>query len=247
LARGFRAPSLKELYLNFVDINHDIHGNENLKAETSINTNVFLQYNSKLGSAYTWGLELNIFNNNIKDNIKLLPVLGDNPNTNPYSYINVHSFISQGVEFSFNNKIYPWLTIKFGYALTGEKVELSETITSDFEYYSDFNASVNYWFRKADLNFSLYYKYNGVSPMLYIVDGDNVEYGYMNSYNTLDINVSRWFWKRRVNVQVGGKNLFNNTDIDISEGNNTGVHGGGPESVNWGRTFFIRLQFKFNK
>jgi outer membrane receptor for ferrienterochelin and colicins len=36
-ARGFRAPSLKELYFNFIDINHYIIGSTNLKAEYSNN------------------------------------------------------------------------------------------------------------------------------------------------------------------------------------------------------------------
>jgi outer membrane receptor for ferrienterochelin and colicins len=36
-ANGFRAPSLKELYLFFVDVNHDIVGNEDLDAERSHN------------------------------------------------------------------------------------------------------------------------------------------------------------------------------------------------------------------
>lgn len=39
-ARGFRAPSIKELHFFFVDINHNIQGNPDLKAETSNNFNV---------------------------------------------------------------------------------------------------------------------------------------------------------------------------------------------------------------
>ena len=70
----------------------------------------------------------------------------------------------------------------------------------------------------------------------------------MESYNTLDINIGKWFWKRRINFQVGGKNLFNNTNIDVSGGSQGGIHtGGGSVPVNWGRTFFVRLQFRFNK
>src|SRR5690606_7325616 len=34
-ARGFRSPSLRELYFNFYDANHQIVGNPDLKAETS--------------------------------------------------------------------------------------------------------------------------------------------------------------------------------------------------------------------
>src|SRR5690606_39224896 len=36
-ARGFRAPTLKDLFFDFVDFNHNIVGNENLKAEYSHN------------------------------------------------------------------------------------------------------------------------------------------------------------------------------------------------------------------
>jgi outer membrane receptor for ferrienterochelin and colicins len=42
-ARGFRAPSLKDLYFYFVDVNHNIKGNEELKAEYSHNFS--LNYN----------------------------------------------------------------------------------------------------------------------------------------------------------------------------------------------------------
>ncbi|MFK5856063.1 MAG: TonB-dependent receptor [Bacteroidota bacterium] len=247
VARGFRAPSLKELYLDFNDINHKIDGNENLLAETSINTSMLLQFNSTQGRAYTWGLELNLFNNNIKDNIKLVEFSGGTSTIPPWSYINVDRYITHGAELSFNNKIYPWLTVKFGLTLTGEKVEVSGIKSNNFEYYTDFNTSVNYWVKKIDINFSLYYKYNGMSPKLRVIN-DIVDYGYMDSYNTLDINMSRWFWKRRVNIQIGGKNLFDNTNIDTSGGQGGDTHSGsGSESVNWGRTFFIRLQFKFNK
>ena len=36
-AKGFRAPSLKELYFEFVDINHNIIGNKDLGSENSNN------------------------------------------------------------------------------------------------------------------------------------------------------------------------------------------------------------------
>ena len=246
LASGFRAPSLKELYLEFVDINHDIHGNENLKAETSINTNILLQYNSSSEQLYVWGLELNLFNNNIKDNIQLIPL---SENTTVYTYVNVSNYISRGVELGFNNNIYPWLTLKFGVALTGVKIDYSESSDLDFEYYTDYNASVNYWLRKYDINFSLYYKYNGESPQLYFINSDEEpELRFMQAYQTLDANLSKWFWKRRVNLQLGGKNLFNNTNIDVVGGSQGGIHtAGSAVAVNWGRTFFVKLQFRFNK
>lgn len=247
LASGFRAPSLKELYLEFVDINHDIHGNENLKAETSVNTNFQIQYNSNTQQAYVWGLELNLFHHNIKDNIQLIPVSG---NTTLYTYVNVNRFISRGVELNFNNNVYPWLTVKFGVTLTGQKVMFSDDSSGEFENYADFNTSLNYWYRKYDINLSVYYKYNGEYPQLYFV-GEEVEpeLRTMMAYHSLDINISKWFYQRRINVQIGGKNLFNNTNIDVVGGSQGGIHTGGTssEAVNWGRTYFVKLQFRFNK
>lgn len=242
VASGFRAPSLKELYLVFVDANHDIHGNENLKAETSINTNIMLQYNSHFNKTYVWGFELNLFNNNIKDNIQLLPHVGGGPLL--YYYVNVDRFISRGVELGFNNKIYPWLTIKFGMAYIGKKLN-----SSSFVYYSDYNASVTYWLKPLDINLSVYYKYNAEYPNFFLDDGD-VVLRKMEAYQTLDININKWFFKRRINLQLGGKNLFDVNNIDISGKEVGGVQSGASGDVmaiNWGRSFFIKLQFKFNK
>lgn len=247
LASGFRAPSLKELYLEFMDVNHDIHGNENLKAETSVNANILLQYNSTPGKKYEWGMELNMFINAIKDNIQLIPYSG---NLSYWTYVNVSRFTSRGAELNFNNKVYPWLTVKFGLAFIGKKIDYSGSSNVDFEYYTDFNASLVYFVKKYDINFSVYYKYNGESPqLLFVSEDEDPEIGFLSAYQSLDINASKWFWKRRVNIQVGGKNLFNNTNVDMSSGQSGGIHpgDGGSRSVNWGRTFFVRLQFKFNK
>lgn len=246
IASGFRAPSLKELYLDFVDINHDIHGNENLKAETSISTNIFLQYNSSSNKPYVWGLELNVFNNNIKDNIQLVPLTN---NSVLYTYVNINRFITRGIELNFNNNVYPWLTVKFGFAVTGQKIDYSGLTSSEFEYYTGFNIAANYDVKKYDINLAVYYKYNGEYPQLYFNEaGGEPTIRTMMAYNTLDISIGKWFWKRRINFQAGGKNLFDNTNIDVTGGSQGGVHtGGNAVPVNWGRTFFLRLQFRFNK
>lgn len=248
LAKGFRAPSLKELYLDFVDINHNILGNENLEAETSLNINFSSGYNSKNAAVYNWGLELNLFYNDIFNKIELAQI---NAAENYYTYINVDEFITQGYEFSFNNRIYPWMQLRLGVATTGRKlVDTASTYQQGFIYSTDFTAQGTLYWRKPDLNFNVFYKFNGAYPQTYVSGPDEVpEQIVMNSYNSLDINVSRWFWMRRLNVQVGGKNLFNNTDINISGSGSGGVHsgGGGSVPVNWGRTFFLHLIFNFTK
>lgn len=246
LATGFRAPSLKELYLDFVDSNHDIHGNQDLIAETALSTNVFIQYTSSAYRKYIWGIDVNLFYNNIKDNIQLIPGVVNNT---LYSYYNVDRFMTKGAEINFNNNVYPWLTIKFGYALTGQKIETQGLESSGYIYYSGFNTTATYTVTKWDLNFSVYYKYNGKFPEIRLYGDDVLEINYIHSYNTLDLTASKWFWKRRINLQMGGKNLFDNTNIAVDGSQQGGIHSGGTgsQSVSWGRTFFVRLLVTINK
>ncbi len=83
--KGFRAPSLKELYLEFVDINHNVLGNENLEAEHSQNINLALHYAHEKAT-YDYGAELSLFYNNIDNSISLLNLDQD---SQLYTYINV--------------------------------------------------------------------------------------------------------------------------------------------------------------
>ncbi len=247
VASGFRAPSLKELYLNFVDVNHDIQGNENLQAETSVSTNLLLQYNSSQNRGYVWGIEMNLFNNNIKDNIQLIP---QGITSIYYTYVNVNRYLTRGMEINFNNKVYPWLTVKFGFTYTGQKIDYEGLSESNFEYYTGFNTVASYNVQKWNTTFSLYYKYNGKYPQLYFIGLEETpEILYMEPYNTLDVTIGKWFWKRRINLQIGAKNLFNNTNVNVTGASQGGVHtgGSGSQSVNWGRTFFARLQITINK
>lgn len=246
-AKGFRAPSLKELYLDFVDINHNIKGNENLVAETSQNINFALNYNPQTPATYNWGIDLGLFYNHIMNKIELAQISAE-----PllYSYTNVDQYYTQGFEFNFNNRVYPWLKIILGVSVTGRKqYDENSTSSHDFIYSTDATTQINYWWQKTDLHFSIFYKYNGAYPILVINDDGATDLSTISAFNSLDINVNRWFWKRRINIQIGGKNLFNNTNINTSGSQSGGIHSGsgGSVPVNWGRTFFAKIQFKFIK
>ncbi len=248
LARGFRSPSLKELYLDFVDINHNIQGNPNLEAETSLNVNLAINYKPNSPAAYNWGIDLGLFYNHINNKISLVNV---NVDDLFYTYINVDEYYTHGFDLNFNNRIYPWLRLVLGLGVTGRKQYIAGAdLDPEFIYTTDVTLQANYWWRKTDLNFSVFYKYNGLYPELLLVSEDESVISETAPYNSLDINVSRWFWKRRVNVQLGGKNLFDVTNVTRTGASGGGTHTGGGGSsvpVNWGKTFFIKVQFNFIK
>ncbi len=249
-AKGFRAPSLKELYLDFVDINHDITGNPDLKAEVAQNINIHAGYNSQSPADYNWGIELGLFYNHIKNKIDLAIT---NPDPLKYSYVNIDQFYTRGFELTFNNRVYPWLRLNLGLSVTGQRqnIESAANNSDAYYYYTDFNVQGNYIWQLTGLNFALFYKYNGSYPQLQLGSEDLVEVIYVDPYNTLDLNVSRWFWKRRINLQIGGKNLFNVTNVDTrsSGGSGGGIHTGGAGSrpIGWGRTFFMKVIFNLNQ
>ncbi len=245
-AKGFRAPSIKELYLEFVDVNHNIRGNENLEAEHSQNVNIALKYNHEK-ETYDYGVEMSLFYNNINHSISLATV---DFNSSLYTYVNVDNMITQGFQLNFNNRVYPWLDIKLGYGETGRKQIFRDNVTYDMVYSPDVVANVNYLWRKTDVSFSVFYKYNGAYPEVFLGDNGSVYQTMMESYNTLDISVSRWFWHDRMNAQFGAKNLFNNTNINLTgDTGSGGIHSGssGSSPVAWGRTYFVKLALALKK
>ena len=241
-ARGFRAPSLKELYLYFVDVNHNIRGNDQLKSENSHNINLSCDFNREINKVL-YGFEIDFFYNKINNLITLAQV-----NQTEYSYINVDYFVSQGFQTVLKYNLYPNLTWKAGVAFTGRKNDLKDDAydAKEFFYTTDVNTSLTYSIIKISTDFSLFYKYTGKTPQ-YIVDenGDLAE-GYIPDYHTMDVSVIKNFFNRQLQLSVGVKNLFDNTSLPAI-GGGSGVHSGGDTLIGWGRTFFVRAAYSFRQ
>jgi len=245
-AKGFRAPSLKELYLEFVDVNHNIRGNENLKAEDSKNLNFSLQYHHEKPT-YDYGAELSVFYNNINNSISLATL---DASSSLYTYVNLNQMITQGYQLNFNNRIYPWLEVKLGLGQIGRNQIFDETADNEMVYSTDILSQVNYLWRKTRLRFNVFYKYNGAYPEIFIGANDQAFKTIVSAFHTMDLSLSRQLWKNQLTIQAGVKNLFDNTNISISgDTGSGGIHTGGSTSspVGWGRTFFIRLSVSFKQ
>ena len=245
-AKGFRAPSLKELYLEFVDVNHNIRGNENLEAEDSQNLNFSLRYNHEKPT-YDYGAELSIFYNNINNSISLATL---DATSSLYTYVNVDQMITQGYQLNFNNRVYPWLEIKLGAGQTGRNQIFDQLPDNEMVWSTDVMTQLNYLWRKTDLRFNVFYKYNGEYPEVFSGADDQVFKTTISAFHTMDLSISRQFWKNNITLQAGVKNLFDNTNIDIKgDTGSGGIHtdGGTSSPVGWGRTFFVRLNISFKQ
>jgi outer membrane receptor for ferrienterochelin and colicins len=245
-SRGFRAPSIKELYLNFVDINHNIQGNPDLKAERSNNLNITFNY-GKEKTKTAWSAEATFFYN-IIDNI--ITLAQNSTITNEYTYVNIDKFKTLGGQLGLTFDLYPSLKISAGLAETGRLNYLSgpeNQQAADYFYTTDVTASATYRFVKPELSLMLNYKYTGKLPNI-IVDNGTISEGYVGAYNMMDFSAMKSFWGNRIRLTAGVNNIFNVKTIP-AVGVTGGAHSGGGESMNigWGTTVFAKITLNINK
>lgn len=243
-SRGFRAPALKELYLYFVDINHNIQGNPELEAEYSANANISASLNGHKGKL-DWSAELNLFDNRIR-NIITLAQSGQSL----YTYINVDQYNTRGAELKLQAALYPWVSIKPGLSFTGRSSAIGSTAenATQLRYATDFNTSLSLKPFGPAWEVSAFYKYVGKLPQLYLDNTGELREGFIDDYHILDASLSRTLLKRQLSLAAGVKNVLNNTAIDIMGGTG-GVHGGsgGSHLAGYGRTWFLKLNWTLNR
>ena len=242
-SRGFRAPSIKELYLVFIDVNHNVLGNPDLKAEKSNNFNLNLNWTVEKAKV-AWSMDVSGFYNFIENVIMLAQTGG----SLEYSYENVSRYKSSGVQIGCSYSVYPAFKMQVGIAETGITGSPDVDLPYDtFKWSTEVTVSPSYRFIKPDVTLSLYYKYSGSAPQL-MFDEQVLTWGWVDPYNTMDFTASKGFWNGRIRLSGGVKNIFNTTTVP-STGGNGGAHSGGSGNTNvgWGRTAFLKLSVQFNK
>tara|TARA_B100001758_G_scaffold105218_1_gene90124 strand:+ start:40845 stop:42866 length:2022 start_codon:yes stop_codon:yes gene_type:complete len=236
MAKGFRAPSLKELYLEFVDINHNIVGNENLLAETSSNYHLSNTYKYSMDKTIII-TDLNLFYNMISNKIDLTNSKTIN---GQYSYFNIDEYKTKGVSTNINISRRA-IEINMGLSYIGRYNKLSSLyISPEFNFSTDYSFSTIFNIdSKNKLN--IFYKYVGKIPV-FLLDEENIVESYIGAYSLLDISINR-----RINevfiLSLGGKNLLNITNItQINNTNTTHSYSNNSLAVSYGRTFFLSLK-----
>lgn len=239
-AKGFRAPDLKELYFEFVDINHNISGNTNLKAEQSNNYNFNVAYSGKKNKGSS-SVELSGFYNDIHNLITLALVKGSE-----YSYINIGRFKSHGVSFNANYKI-KVLSFSAGGSVIGRYNELSSDFPeiADYSYSPEFRGSINYKIVKWKTTLNCFYKYTGKLPGFMLDENGNTSPTQVGDFHMLDFTFSQHFLKEKLQLSAGLKNILNVNNVNASMSGS--AHSGSSSStpVSMGRTYFIKLNYVF--
>ena len=238
--KGFRAPDFKELYLNFVDVNHNIIGNDNLMAETSMHYNF---NNTIKGDIYGVDFSANFgaFYNKIANKINLYE---DPDFTGRYSYFNIDKFTSKGVNTNIKLSYYKTeLIIGSSHIGTLSEIRGTDNYSGYWLFNTDYNISSFIEITK-NSRINLFYKYTGKSP--YFSSEDNViNQKFAQPYNLLDISMNKYLINKKVNLTLGVKNIFDVTNIQRDQ-NSSAVHSAGNNfiSIGYGRSFFAKATLK---
>lgn len=250
-ARGFRAPSIKELYIRFKDINHDIQPNETLGAEHGHNFDLSLNFNTdKANKIHFTNIELSLFYNQISNIIYLVPIEPD-ANTTSYKYINISYFNSFGGQFSFKYSFYPNFDFGLGLSQTGiyaSTISRNQNL-GKYKYSTDASTNASYLIPKADVKVYASYKYSGYTWSPNVDFNNQVVYGSIERYHTVDISLIKKIFSNKMTITFGVKNLLDNTVV-MSKGFGGGeaAHTGGDGSpVGYGRLFFTAISYNIFK
>lgn len=241
-ARGFRAPSIKELYFEFIDINHNIVGNDELNAESSHNFQASLNHQWKKENVIL-KTELSGFYNSIKDRISLASIVGTE-----FTYVNIGSFQSNGIRLNVGAQRKN-LRFNAGTAIIGRASDfVSSEVANTFIYYPEIQTSTIYTIESSATSVALFYKYQGELPNFSVDSDGNIQQVITEDYHLMDFTITQQFWKKRFAFTVGCKNILDVTQV-VSGGSGGGAHSssGNAVSVGSGRSYFASLKIHLSK
>jgi outer membrane receptor for ferrienterochelin and colicins len=246
-ARGFRAPTLRELYFYFYDASHSIEGNPNLEAEYSNNLNGSLTWNAPGSKKGAFSSTLSLFYNDYNNRIDLATIGSGNMTT----YVNISKYKTTGgtLDNTFTGKN---LSASVGTSYIGryniyyEDAAFGKDSQSRFTWSPEINAGFTYHFPKLNGQVALFYKFTGKRPSYQASQG-KVYLAQVESYHWTDVTISKTIFKY-VTIQAGAKNLFNVTRLQNTTQDAGGAHAtGGPVLIGYGRSYFAGLNFQWSK
>lgn len=241
IAKGYRAPTVKELYLLFINSNHEIYGNSNLKAEKSKNYNVSADYHFKWQNN---SIKLNgqLYYNDIQNLITLV----EKKNATGYQYDNISYYKTKGGSLGFNFLYKRLLKFNFSTIVTGRLNRLKE-ISNTRKYNTTIDHIAGIQLKepntkiKLDVDLKLYGEQN-----YFIYSPDNqIKEGRRDSYEMLNASMSRTFFKDKLNVTIGAKNLTNIKTVNSSGSSGHSSSEGTP--IAYGTNYFIKAIFRIKQ
>lgn len=246
-ARGFRAPSIRELYYDFFDASHSIAGNPNLEAEHSNSFTGSLTWNAVRTKTIRFNTTLNGFYNDVSN---MIGYAVDAANPTVTTYVNIANYKTRGGTLT-GQLIAGNLDASLGFGYTGRYNEYSEMDKDlpSFKWSPEVTSIVSYGFPKIGFSANLYYKFTGKLPYYQQVTENGqiqIRLAETDGYHWADLTLNKKLFSL-LTVNAGIRNLFDVTAIANSAVSG-GVHSSmGARPIGTGRSYFLGLAFNWIK
>jgi outer membrane receptor for ferrienterochelin and colicins len=247
-AKGFRSPTLKELYLDFSPGPIYIIGNPDLTPETSYTLNGSIDYTFRNEDELLFKTEFKAYGNKMFNMIDFAKI-GNSGGVEVWQNINRGEIVTLGFVADVNLDLNGSWSFNSNFSRGGiTSLEYVEDNTlKQFVYTNNFLASVTYKLPKCNFTTRIEYSFNGEEPARYIDDVTKIE-PMVESYSDINLTLTKSFLNRRLNLSAGVKNLLDNQDLQYIGGTPSGGNSRDDyRMLSWGRSYFIKLNFQLNK
>ncbi|MGV0830817.1 TonB-dependent receptor plug domain-containing protein [Empedobacter brevis] len=246
-----RLPNYDEMYSYFVDVNHDVQGNENLNPEKGVSAFLHLKKNWKIEPHTAIEQKVSLWKINMKDKIGLI-IIQESPQKNQYR--NIDNYDVQG--FTYLNQFnIGQFSGGVGFTLTGIKQDIDQikrvnTVKNKYFYTAQVNTNISYSVPKTSTIFSVFYKYNGEEEQFVPKKNPSnpteqiLVKGKREAFHWMDASIKQSFWNKKFDLTIGARNLFDVKRLNTSSSND-GAHSTGSTSIlyGYGRSYFAKLTF----
>ncbi|MBP6184012.1 MAG: TonB-dependent receptor [Saprospiraceae bacterium] len=257
-ARGFRAPTAKELYFEFLDANHFILGNPDLKPETSDNLQTSLHWTGRTGK---WNHELRttLFYNDVRDRIGIyefyekdgvkIPARGDTV-TLQFAHFNYDRFRNHGLQGQLKSS-WNGLHIQASVMINGyyQPESKNDAAVPANTYAREYGWDASYSLKNWATTFSVMGRYYDKLVSFYPepANGESVvRQRIQKGFSLVDLNVGQPLWDKRLILNAGVRNLFNIQRTGVLDNGASLQHnsGSGDLPVSPGRTWLVGLEWR---
>ena len=248
-AKGFRAPSLKELYLDYSPTGSIyLLGNPDLIAETSYTLNGSVDYSYRNDDELFYKIEAKGYFNRILNMIDFERI-GSSGGVEVWQNVNRDKIETLGwvVDASLDIGSTWSLGANFSRGGITSLEYVDDNSKNKYFYTNNFLSSITYKLQKYNFTTRVEYSFNGEEPARYIDDVTKIE-PMVESYNDINLTFTKGFLNSRLNLTAGVKNILDNQDLEYIGGTPSGGNSRDDiRMLSWGRSYFVKLNFKLNK
>lgn len=238
IAQGYRSPNIKELYLEFIDNNHRILGNESLLQEEGWHAEITGEKTWSLGKDREFLLEGNANYNLLKNKISLQTI---NVVRNELQYFNIEDFANF---MSFVKMKYHAKNIQGSFGIS--RTMLLKSTGLPASSFGEILTSATYTIPKINAQLNAFYRYTANQP-IYFVDGS---FAMSKALHISNVSLSKSFADWGLRLQLGVKNVFNIQNNILNEGSASSLtaspHGSeSSTTLLLPRSVFLEVLYKF--